>query len=487
MKITKYIAVGLIGMTALSCTKLEEFNKDTKHPEEVTGNTLFSNALRNMCDQETSTNVNRNVFRLFAQYWTETTYTDESNYNITTRSIPDYAWRTWYRDVLGNFQQAAKVIGEETTLTTSEEVAKSNRLAIIEILNVYAYQHLVDLFGNIPYSQALNIGNVLPKYDDAAAIYVDLISRLDAANSALNTGGSSFANGSDMIYNGDVAKWKTFANSLKLKLGIALADADATLAKNTVESAYGAGVISGAGDNAALQYFASSPNTNPLYVDLELSGRKDFIPANTLVDLMNNLNDPRRNDYFMDNLSDSLGPIYKGGIYGASNSYGSYTHIDDTTIVKNPTLEMLLLDYTEVQFYLAEAAERGYSVGGTVEDYYKSGITSSILYWGGTIKEDSTYQAQTDVAFSSAPGTNLEKIGTQAWLAFYNRGFLGWTTWRRLDAPAFNPPTGLTTADIPKRYTYPANEQTLNTASYTSAASAIGGDELTTKLFWDKN
>ena len=108
----------------------------------------------------------------------------------------------------------------------------------------------------------------------------------------------------------------------------------------------------------------------------------------------------------------------------------------------------------------------------------------SIIAWGGTAADATTYLANPSVTYSSA--TYKDKIGTQAWIAYYNRGLIAWTTWRRLDAPVLNPPPGMTNADIPTRYTYPINEQTLNGANYTTAASAVGGDKITTKLFWDK-
>ena len=74
----------------------------------------------------------------------------------------------------------------------------------------------------------------------------------------------------------------------------------------------------------------------------------------------------------------------------------------------------------------------------------------------------------------------------QKWLALYNRGYEAWTEWRRLDAPSLEaPPEALSV--IPVRYTYPIFEQTLNGANWEAASSAIGGDNVGTKLFWDKN
>ena len=99
-----------------------------------------------------------------------------------------------------------------------------------------------------------------------------------------------------------------------------------------------------------------------------------------------------------------------------------------------------------------------------------------------------SYLAKPEVAYTTATGTWRQKIGTQAWLAFYSRGLEGYTEWRRMDAPTLNIPPSITEyEEIPKRFTYPVNEQTLNPANYAAASEAIGGDLLTTRLFWDVN
>jgi len=93
--------------------------------------------------------------------------------------------------------------------------------------------------------------------------------------------------------------------------------------------------------------------------------------------------------------------------------------------------------------------------------------------------------ANPKVAYSTAEGNYKHKIGLQSWIALYNRGFEAWTQWRRLDYPKLvAPPDAL--SDIPTRIIYPIPEQTLNSVNYKAASAAIGGDAVTTKLFWDK-
>ena len=127
-------------------------------------------------------------------------------------------------------------------------------------------------------------------------------------------------------------------------------------------------------------------------------------------------------------------------------------------------------------------------VGGTEVSHYNAAIKSSMDDWGVSSSDTSTYLAQPSVAYSTATGNWKQKIGEQAWLALYNRGFESWTSFRRLDFPALLAPatTFNNILTVPTRYSYPSAEQTLNFDNYTSASSAIGGDKLTTKIFWDK-
>src|SRR6478609_9072095 len=158
-----------------SCSDLTEMNVDPKKPTITKSEFLFSNAEKKLVDQMVSTSVNNNVFRLFAQQWAETTYPSESQYDITGRKIPDTHFAVMYRDVLADLLDAKAMITAVPTATPSEVATKENKLAVIDVLEAYTYSVLVDTFGNIPYSQALDINKYpLPAYDDAKTIYTDL-------------------------------------------------------------------------------------------------------------------------------------------------------------------------------------------------------------------------------------------------------------------------------------------------------------------------
>lgn len=479
------LTISVLAFVFTACTdKFEGYNTDKKNPANVPGEALFSNAQKELSDYVNNTNVNINIFLLMAQYWTETTYVEEANYDLVNRNIPDNIYARIYLRILTDLKESKKLI-EETEVLASLEAEKQNKLQIIELLNVYAWAHLVDVFGAVPYTEALDPTNVYPVYDSGVSIYNDLFTRLDNALANLDAGAGSFGS-ADLYYGGDVASWIKFGNSLKIKMAITIADADNTKAKAAVEAAVSGAFASNA-DNCLMPYMTTSPNYNQLYADLVASGRHDFVPANTLVDVMNTLADPRCDAYFADMLDTSTVTgvekfAYVGGAYGYLNSYSQCSHI--SAPIQLPDFPGIILTYHEICFYLAEAAERGYTVGQTAEQWYNAGITASFDYWG--VSNVATYLTKPEVAYSTAAGTWRQKIGIQSWIANYVSGAVAYNNWRRLDYPILNLPELVTSySDIPRRFTFPVNEQTLNEDNYYAAATMIGGDLVTTKVFWD--
>jgi hypothetical protein len=468
------IAILPLLLFGTACKKNFE-NADPKLFTTVPAASLFTQSQRVLTNTLTSTSVNLNVFRLVVQHWEETTYTDEANYDFATRAIPDAVWNAFYRDILNNLRLCKENLATDATIT-SEDVRK-NDAAVADIMSVYAWYYLVTTYGDVPYTQAFDAANTFPKYDDAKTIYGDLLTRLDADIAAINPAAGSFGS-ADVVYAGSTAKWLKFANSLKLKMGITIVKSDPARAKTAIESA-APGVFTSNTDNAKFQYLGSPPNTNPIWVDIVQSGRNDFGGSKTLIDRLKGLVDPRLSKYF----SPLANGQYVGAVPGAGSGFENLSHINPTITAQ--TFPGLLLDYSETEFNLAEAAARGYNVGGTAAVHYTNAVTASINYWGGTAAEATTYLANPTVAYTTAAGSIDEKIGVQKWIALYNRGWDAWIEVRRLDYPVLTPPAKAESG-FPNRFTYPVNEQNINGVSYGAAAAAIGGDAVETKLFFDK-
>lgn len=477
----KLFIIGAISLIFGACTKnIENLNDQTKKPTDVPPSALFANAQKNLVDIMTSPSVNYNIFRLNVQWWTETTYLDESNYDLSTRNIPQSFWNSLYRDVLYNLQDAKRRIPtQDPQFNTPGQMR--NEMAMADIMQIYAWSVLVNTFGNVPYTQAMDIDRYpTPVYDDAKTIYYDLLTRLDTSITALGLNTAEPAFGvNDLLYGSDITQWLKFGNSLKLKLAMVIADIDAPKAKTLIEAA-APHVFTSLSDNATLVYKESPPNVNQIWVELVQSGRHDFVIGQTFADSLETLDDPRLPLYMT---KDAAGG-YSGGVIGKSSKFATYSKPVDK--IQQPTFEALLLDYPEVELLLAEAAARNMSVGGTVQSHYDAGVTASVIYWGGTTADAATYLTTGKGNYNTLPGTFREKIGLQKWIALYNRGFDAWVDVRRLDYPKMAVPNA-PKSGFPMRYTYPAQEQTLNTANYEKGSGDIGGDEVSTKLFWDIN
>lgn len=488
--------------TITSCeSDITSLNVDPKHPDTIPSMNFFTSAQYYLFEQLNTNSVNRNITRYFTQQITETTYTDESNYDMVTRQINTQHWNFSYRNILNAIKLGKEKLEEESKIATNPSSAaavKNNMWAQMEIVEIYTWANLVDTYNNVPYTEAMTAeaggsGVLSPKYDDAKTIYADLIKRLDATIAKISVGAEGYQDVSS--YKGSMVKWKKLANSLKLRLGVNLSDVDPALAKSTVESAVAGGVITSNADNWTLT-FTPGLFASPLYqtVNPAGSGRKDFVAADTLVDFMNESEDPRRSKYFtlvpkLDNdgnpVKDANGNvimIYRGGGFGDSNSWSSFSKMADDIIKEDAVGDYF--DYSEVSFLLAEAAQRGFSVGGTADAFYKQAIQASMDYWMVTNEQAKAY-----IDANPYDAANWKKsIGEQSWVAMYNRGFEAWTFNRRLDFPKFIAPEGAVTDGVPTRMTYPAPEQSLNKTNWSEAVSKLPGgkDIATAKVFWDK-
>lgn len=514
-KIFLILSIFSLAVVTNSCeSDITSLNEDPKHPTVVPSGLLVASAEQELISQLLTPNVNNNISRFFTQQWAQTTYIDESNYDMVTRPIP----RNHYNRMMASSSAIVHSPGVLSALRDARQflqnegldgVKKGNNEAIIELISVYAWANLVDTYGDVPYFGALkavagnaNNASEIP-YDDAKAIYLDLIKRIDAANAMININQSGYTD--DIFYKGNMAKWKKMANSLKFRLAVTLADVEPALSKTYAEAAYNAGLFDSKEDNFGLASFPSGLFANPIYQEDVQSGRSDFVPSDVLVNYMNSTTDPRRGRWFVkadrtfNNVTGqyvSGTGTYKGGIYGGNNSFIGYSHMSSPKIDINgvpdaaedgaymlitENAQGFLLDYTEISFLRAEAAARGYSVGGTAAILYANAITASMTEYG-----ISSTNAAAFIAANPFNAANWKQsIGFQAWVAMFNKGFQAWNFARRLDYPVFVNPDDSTVEGVPVRMKYSDQEYLLNKNNVTAAAQKIGGDKVTTKVFWD--
>src|SRR5450759_4083208 len=305
----KILIIFLVFMSVTACQKLDNLNANLKDFTAVPGEGIYNGATRALLNQMFTPNVNNNNTMLFVQYFAETTYPDESRYDMVTRTIPANHMNTLYRNALMNYKEAARVLNATSLAgTTITQAQRDNQLAIIEIMSVFAWSNLIETFGDIPYTESLDyVTKPNPKYDDGLTIYKDLINRLNTAIAKLDPTSPGMGSGYDNVFGGGVAgtaKWIRFANTLKLRMGLMISDisSEAALAKTTVEAAapnvFNVPITSPTiGDKFAMTYLKDSPNTTPMYTELVLSGRKDYVVTSVYVNALNALNDPRRDGF----------------------------------------------------------------------------------------------------------------------------------------------------------------------------------------------
>ena len=476
----KIFLIAAVLVLASACTKnLSSLNNNPKAAVNVPSSSVFLVGQKNLVDYSTTTSSSQAPFRVFAQTWTENSYTTEARYILSAYNSPDGWWNALYSSVLNNLTQAKNLYANDLL----DAPIKKNNMLIAEILRIYTYNMLVNTYGNIPYSESENRNIPFPKYDDAKTVFYDLLNRLDTCITGLSLDAGAMGS-ADQIYKGSVVAWKKFAATQKLKMAMMIADVDATTAAKKVQEAVAAGVFQSNSDNAKFPYQASpTGNTNPIWQALVNSGRHDYAPAALMVNTLLAWKDPRLPLFYTKDPSGN----YSGGVAGAANNYVNLSTFSSQWLAA--TYAGDILDYPETEFLLAEAVERGMAVSGTAESHYNAGVTASIQFWGGTVADANTYLAQTAVAYKTAAGNYKQKIGYQKWIALNNRGWDAWTEIRRLHYPDINTvsqPLGAT-GQMPLRFYYPTNEQSSNQNNWSTAVKAQSGstaDNVSTKLFW---
>ncbi len=468
MKKLLFAAAAALAIT--SCTSdLSDLNVNGKAPESVPSGALFANAVMGYYDFDAVQNVNLNNLRLWSQHWTQTTYVDESNFQLNERDVNGNTFVRMYVTVIRDCEEARTAV-----MNGPESAAKkAASVAAIEVMEVMAYQYLVDLFGDVPYSEALSETNV-PKYDAGSAVYADLLARLDAARGDLS--GSNTFGSSDIIYGGDAAAWKKAANSLMLRMAVRMIGYDAAAAKSWGEKAIAGGVFMSSADDMRLYYSSAPPHTHPMWETLVQSGRTDYVASATLGDVLNGLADPRRAGFFK-NLggSDSV----TGAPHGYQVNY--YDYSQPGSALEDPTWSHAAISYVEVEFLMAHAAVAGWSGAGDAATHYEAGVRASIEEWGGSSADADAYMMHPLVAFSST--TAAIQIGVQKWIAMYSNAFEAYAAVRMYDLPMQT--AALAGTVTPTRYSYPLDEYSLNTTNVQAAAAKYGGDDTFAKVFWD--
>ena len=236
---------------ASSCSNFEEMNIDPNKPVNVPTSGLLTQAQANLVY-----NFNGELAQLgeqYVQHLTQIDYIEKSNYNDD--GISSFS---------GIYSAGLNDLKDIIRLNSDEELAKDvvkygdnvNQIAVANILTAWAYHNITDVWGDVPYSEALTDGILTPKYDTQESIYDGLIAELDNAISTINTSPTVGLQG-DLIFNGDMAMWKAFAVSLRLRIAMRLSEANSSKASSLIKDADFANAFTSSADIAQFNHLAT--------------------------------------------------------------------------------------------------------------------------------------------------------------------------------------------------------------------------------------
>lgn len=477
LKYTFLICSAAASLALSSCKKdLSEINQNPNASENAQPDYLLTGATKATADTYWGTTNNMDASLLFVQHWAKIQYTDPDRYIYTNTGLQEL-WTVGYTKSIVNYNQIIRL---------ADAQANPNYKGVALVLRSWAFTLLTDNYGDIPYTEATNIDEYLtPTYDKQKDVYFGLLEDLKTAQQALSTSGPTI--GGDVIYNNNIALWKKFANSLRLRIALRIADrepekAQAVLAEIQAE---GSGYINANNETAQMAYLAS-PNQNP--ISNLFDTRDDYRISKTIVDRLFALNDPRLPVYA--SRTQAATPtnyvgLPNGLLVGDASNLGFTRTSKPGTYFLAPSAPAVIMSYAEVLFDRAEAAARGFTTENAA-DLYRQAVTASLKQYNVADADVNTYLASPAVQYDAA---NFRKsIGDQKWIALFGQGLEAFAEWRRLDYPQLQPAVaGTLGGKMPMRFLYPGTEQSLNGASYRAAVASQGADELTTKLWFDVN
>ncbi|MBG49406.1 MAG: SusD/RagB family nutrient-binding outer membrane lipoprotein [Pseudozobellia sp.] len=431
-----------------------------------------------------------------------------ANYNQDNRDVTDDHWVKYYENVIKN---TGDIMGQ---LQAEEAPERPNLLQMTRLIQAMTFMILTDEYGDVPYSEAgkgISYQIVLPAYDAQEAIYTDLINEVKEATAALSESAPS-ENG-EVLYSGDIQKWKRFGYSLLLRLGMHLSEVNPGLAEQTVNDAIAGGVMQSNDDNYVVRH--DSNFTNNAGSLLNATEANNFYMVDTFVDFLTSTNDPRLESLALRFVGATSGPDqtidagvkdpeeqvgmpmgYDNGTIGAvaSNlglaSFYDFTQIDRFRIAKQ-TAPMYIITYSQTQLLLAEAAVRGWTSGDATE-LYNQGVRAHMelmVEYDASVEilNEDIEAYLTENPFDA--GNALEQIGNQYWVSCFMNGPEAFANFRRTGFPALDrntyPAQDIST-DFINRLTYPNSEVATNNETLGAAVSRMGADNLETKIWWDQ-
>lgn len=464
--------------SVVSCTdKFAELNTDPNRIEKISPGTLLNPIIYSLA----SFNTLRAAEFTFPLMQVALPFPSGSGgiqrYDVTETEGTS-TWDTYYR-WLANLREMR---------TAAVAANDPNYQAIALTLNAWAYSQLTDCFGDVPMDEAGRgeEGNFTPAFNTQREVYTKILADLETAN-GLFTPARPLNYGTDLLYGNSVVAWQRFCNSLHLRLLLRVSNrpemgAPAQLAA-ILNNPTKYPVFAQNSDAALLKITGITPNVSPYGRAIDFTSMR--AAGQFFVDNLNAVADPRLPKFFTpaksSNGATTIG--YKGipSAYTGSESQFQFQPSGLNIALVTAPLVSVIMTYAEVEFIRAEAALKGYTAGDAKAAYEK-GVRAAIEQWGGVLP--ATYlQSPSAGAYD---GT-LARIMLQKYYALFFNDYQQWFEYRRTGLPVLPKGPGLLNNGVmPVRFRYPTSVQIGNSANYQKAVTAMGGDNINTKVWWEK-
>lgn len=465
----KYLFSIAILLGIFSCTQdFENINANPNEPTAVSGDLLLRSAifdLANLLVYETY-----GFTEIVAQYTANYEFNQLDIYNWTSDT------RFWYLyDYLQDIKDVQRY-GADNELPNYEAIAL--------ILEAFSYSILTDAYGDVPFSESnqAEAGILSPIYDSQESIYNGILEQLEQANQIIDESGSIEG---DLLYGGDMSKWRKFANTLRVRLLMRISsvrDVSAPL-QAIVDNPAQYPLFESVDDNAVYHYSGVTPDISPYSSGV---GREyEYylgIPSTHFVNLLLENNDPRIEEW-LDPHEKEDGTLEYNGVAPGQNQGdigrpGDFASKDASYFYDPAKIKAIFMPFSELNFLLAEAAFQNV-INGNATDWYGAGVQASFDEWGVEMPED---------FLSDTVPFDENNLFEQKWLALYHCGIEAWFDWKRTGKPDFIQagPGNVNNGQVPVRLMYPSLEQSVNATNYQAASQRIGGDNINTRVWWDK-
>ena len=477
ISIYKSIALALVlSITVTACEpgEFDDMNISPNAPSTPSTAGFLTGALRNIGAMTTDI-----VPALYTQQFGDVTYIEESRYKTIF-----FSYNGFYTGPLNAYQNIIDLnTNADTKSAAAANGSNNNQIAIARIAKAYTFLWLTDRWGDIPYSEALKgKADFAPAFDSQQAIYTDLFKELKEAQTQFDAGKTVVG---DILLSGNAARWKKFANSLRMVMALRLSKVDPAKGKTEFVAAMADGGLVSNADNITYKYLAESNNEHPLYNNYITNNRKDYAVSDIMVNYLVKTNDPRISAIADKNINlKYVGVPY--GVFPAASKAQDVSLAATSMRLQNSAANVLT--YAQVLFSQAEAAKLGW-ISGDAKALYESAITASMQQWLGSAATSTAitdFLKQDGITYKDA--TALEQIATQKWIALFYQGNEAWAEWRRTGFPVLKAAAKPLNASgqIPRRMAYVVTEGTLNKVNYDAVVAKQGADTQDTRMWWDK-